>query len=227
LTFRRADAGKVLADLQARVMKPTHEFDAKIEAIERDRHLAPEGKQAQKHSAGLALLGAVEAWFKEHHDGLAGAERHVRAELSPLIVATRPSDPAAALEQALVRQEVRSRAQGMSEEQREQLYRQGNSIIRAALDEMPSIASSEEHGTVSVRPFVKPEVRERLREEALQEVARRQRPDLADMLDDITTTRQAYTLLAGSLKQHVLHQAPRPAGPSPDGKPDLTGVAVA
>lgn len=106
------------------------------------------------------------------------------------------------LEAALLRSEIRRAASSMNQQQIEILYRGGDSAIRSALEELPSIKTKG--SAVIVRPFITDE----LQEEVLFESARRALPEVAEMVDDIKEIGGIYEAITAAVKNEVKRHAP-------------------
>jgi hypothetical protein len=219
VTLRRADRGQLFAEF-GEYEKLGDEFDRRLSAIHADPHLNAEGRDAQRHAECRRFREVLTGRIPKRLDGLDVHERSIKTELGPHVIAPRPTDAGEAVAAAMLRAEIRRTAQDLDDEQLAELYRSGGAVARAALEELPAIRLN--HGVLNVRPFVPSK---ELREAVLLEVAQRVRPELADQLHDISETRRAFTLLAGSLQQHIAASMPDAMEPQ-DAQPDLAGIEV-
>lgn len=215
LGLRRAKQDEVLAELSVPVALEAA-FERRLDEIDADERLTGEGKADAARGARAEMAAGVQKWVGPRLAGLAAQERAVRAELSALAAAPKPSDPAEALTFALVRHEIRLAAGNLDDLQAETLFRLGDATTRAALMEGPRVVKGS-NGFLSVRPFI-PDV---LRDQILIETAGRLRPDLADTLHDVAEVKDLYSSIAATLQRIGAEVAPMDTRPAPASPPEI------
>ncbi|MCL4820370.1 MAG: hypothetical protein KJ067_14590 [Vicinamibacteria bacterium] len=201
IRLRKADPREALRDIVALESEVAGFLD-KLGKIAEDPRLTGEGKADAARTAGRELLDRVDKWATPKLDGLKANETAARTELHGAVSRQRSTDPARAVEDALLRSEIRRSANGLADDELERLFANGDGLIRDALLERPRI--SVRNGSVMVRPFVRPEVADAL----LIEDAEGKRPDLADRLADLAELRDLYTGAAGAVRRLVAEVAP-------------------
>ena len=100
--------------------------------------------------------------------------------------------------------------------QLELLYRQGDALVRRALEELPSITVTKDGG-VLVRPFVSDD----LRKAALLEAARVALPAMADAVDKTRAAEGRFHILAGALRVEITKQIPDAFASNANAKPKI------
>lgn len=207
LSLRQASQDQILAVI-AEPERLANTWLERANAIADDPNLTPVGRAAAALKSAREILMAVEKWVAPLLTGLAANEQAKREEISALAGYPRPTDPAEAVTQALIRAEIRRAAAGLSNEAAENLYRLSDALVRAALDEAPRIVVND-NGFATSRSFVTPEVRD----EVLTDSAVRTRPDLGDALHDIAEIRSIYTVCANIMRRLVTEAVPAAAYP--------------
>lgn len=192
----------------AKVERMNTDLTHEVEAIAEDSRLAPEGKADKSRDAARETLAKLEKWHGPLRTGHDEREKNILGQLHEAVIPPRPSDPSERMEAALLRGEVRRKAEGMNAQQLELLYRQRDATIRLALEELPNI--TVKNNTVIVAPFITKE----LQTEVLLETGRSKRPDLAKMLDAINEKRQVFQTIVATFRREIERVAPGAVEPA-------------
>jgi hypothetical protein len=177
---------------------------AKFDRIAADVRLTGKGRALDKRAVKVATLDGISKWLSERRAAYDRLDSHLLELLRGLAAVPRPTDPGAIFEAALLRQEVRRAASTLPPEKLQMLYRSGTPTVRQALEELPQIVETE-HG-LSVRPFVTQE----MREEALFDIGRRERPELVQQLEDGRGARRLVESACAIVAKNLQHDAPDP-----------------
>ncbi len=196
LGLMRAKTESVLEEL-AKPLEIERDLHAKLDSIRSDQHLTDDGRGDRVREVVRSLSAALKQWHAGHQDGLTRNRARVLDEMRAAITPAPSSDVAFRVEQALLRGEVRRAAAGLDQDGLEQLYRQGDAVTRAALEEAPLVAAGRDGGVV-VRT-ISPE----LRENVLLDVAGQVRPDLTERLRDLGVVERVYGTAAGLIEQQM------------------------
>jgi hypothetical protein len=194
--LRKADPELHLGHL-AEPERMVEVFYDRLDAIEKDPRLTPQGRADAGAAAGHAAIAALQKWYQGRVGNLDDVENATLQQLWPLVRRARPTDTVAAVSEALIRHEIRLSAAGLNDIQVETLFRQGDAVLREALLEAPRVHVGEH--SASLRPFIEREKAD----EILLEDAARMRPDLGDSLHDIRELRSMYETVAATVKSQV------------------------
>jgi len=200
--LKRADPAAV-AEVLAVPGRIIREFYSQLDEVAGDRRLTEAGKADARREAGCKTLSQLRDWHGPLSDRQKKAEEVWLSELFSAVAPSRPTDVAERIEKAFLRHEVRQTARGMSTQELEITYRQGDANVRQALEELPSISKGK-NGAVIVKPFVSDE----LRKEVLIEAGRRAKPDIGDQLDDLVEVREMYRTLFAVARREISEAAP-------------------
>lgn len=210
-TYRRNGLGfhqsafetDILAELDSRPGAVEREFLTSRERISRDGRLTAEGKKDALREAGRAAAKKLREWLDPRVTNITKAENE---RIERLRVAATPApvtDTAARIEAAMLRAEIRRQAGTLSPEVVEQLYRDGGAMVRAALEELPRIVTTD-GGFTRVEPFVPTA----LREQVIIDEGSRLEPDVANELHDLRTAREVLTTATAQLVRAIETEAP-------------------
>lgn len=197
LGLKRADESAILGNL-AEPERLTDALSRRLAEIAEDRRLTADGRADAARTAGRETLAALEEWHAPKRDGLERQEHAIRAEMAASVTRPRSS----AMEDALLRGEIRRAAADLTDLQTETLFRQGDALVRDALSEVGRIVVR--NGAVSLRPYISPETRDAV----LLDAAQQARPDLADALHDVRETGAVYASVAAAVRRIVANAAP-------------------
>jgi hypothetical protein len=197
LHFRTLDASNVSAKL-AEAEAIAFRFANKVEEISRSPHFTPAGRVDEARKAGLEAVAALQKWFAPLRDGLNRHEEVILGEMRAKVAPTpRSGDVGERMERAMLRQEIRSAALGLSEQGRAILYRTLDPGLREALTEIPVIAVN--NGIARVEPYVSKEVVD----ECLLEAGAKALPEKNDLLLDIRQERELFSIIRNVVEKSV------------------------
>jgi hypothetical protein len=190
--LRNLDAIETIADTFART----------CEQIQANGHLTEEGKRVALADAGKAAWRAAAEWHRPLADGVAGHKRAADEELSAAVGYVPPSDPARALEAALVRQEIRRSLEGATAPALDLAFRQGDALVRHALSEAPRIRM------VNGVPMVGAWVTEDVRVDALRIAAKAAKPEAAALSRELEVLGDLYNETLATVRADIGDVAP-------------------
>ncbi len=194
LVTERGEVHQTFADVQ----KLSDDSQA-LTAIRGNDRLSSIGKDEAIAKLAADSRAAIDSWHEAERSASTISLKYSHAKLQDAVT-PRGSDDAS---QAGLRKEVRDAARGMDDAQRELLYRQGDPLVRRALEELPSVTKTKDGG-VLVRPFVSDDIRRA----ALLDAGRVALPAMATAIDNTRAAEERFHILAGALRAEITKQIP-------------------
>ena len=195
----RGNACNIYGDAQ----RLSDDFNDALAAIRGDNRLSAVGKKEAMATLVRESQAALDKWRTATEDIFDNLLKYHNDTIRDAVATLRDDS-----ENQSLRREIRDAAKVMDANQRAELYRKGNSTVRAALVELDDISISKD-GAVVINPYVSA----KLVQETLLQAGRQALPETARAIDDARASEERFRILAATHGNDIAAAAPAAAKP--------------